>query len=86
MSGVRRAWWTRRILQGVYRWVGNGPGEPATPESRELNPDCPAGYKKPHNTMSVVLAQMVVLPPKSWVVAMGRLAGIKPDQVLPQLW
>ena len=61
-----------------------GAGGPATPGGRELNPDCPANHENSHNTLSVVLAQMVALPPKSRVVAMGRLAGTRPDQELPQ--
>ena len=61
-----------------------GAGKPATPEGRELNPDCHAKNNTSHNTLSVVLAQMVALPPKSRVVVMGRLAGSRPDQELPQ--
>jgi hypothetical protein len=33
-------------------------------DGRELNPDGPANYENPHDTMSVVLAHMVTLPPK----------------------
>ena len=51
-----------------------GAGEPASLVCEGLNPDSPANHKDAHNTLSIVSAQMVVLPPKSRVVPMGRMS------------
>ena len=42
---------------------------------RELIPDSPADHKAPNNTLSIVSAQMVVLPPKLLAIAMGLSSG-----------
>jgi hypothetical protein len=48
-----------------------------------MNPDSPVEFVSSHNTLSIVLAQMVVLPPKSRVV-MGRILKDRQCQDLPQ--
>jgi len=57
-----------------------GAGEPDSLTDRELNPDDPATCKSSHNTMSIVLAQMVTLPPRSRIVAMGRMLSKESGQ------
>jgi hypothetical protein len=57
-----------------------GAGEPANLDDRELNPDDPVTYNNSHNTMSIVLAQMVTLPLRSRIVAMGRVVSKEPSQ------
>jgi len=55
-------------------------GEPDSLNDRELNPDDPATRKNSHNTMSNELAQMVTLPPRSRIVAMGRIMSKESGQ------
>ena len=57
-----------------------GAGEPDSLTDRELNPDDPATRKYSYNTMSIVLAQMVTLPPRSRIVAMGRMMSKESGQ------
>ena len=57
-----------------------GAGEPDSLTDRELNPDDPAIRKNSHNTLSIVLAQMVTLPPRSRIVTMGRMLSKKSGQ------
>jgi len=56
---------------------GTGRGRTRQPE---LNPDDPATRKNYHNTMCIVLAQMVTLPPRSRAVAMGRIMSKESGQ------
>ena len=48
-----------------------GAGEPASLVCEGLNPNGPANHESAPNILSIVSAQMVVLPPKSRVALMG---------------
>jgi hypothetical protein len=50
-----------------------GAGGLASLNCRELNPDSPSSHDIPNDTLSIVSAQMVVLPSKSRFVAMRRM-------------
>ena len=61
-----------------------GVGKPASLVCGDLNPNSLANRENAHNTLSVVSAQMVTLPPKSQVVVMGRLSNSRQGQDLPR--
>jgi hypothetical protein len=62
-----------------------GAGGLASLNCRELNPDCPASHDTPNNILSIVSAQMVLLPQKSRFVAVGRMSGNRQGQDPPRV-
>jgi hypothetical protein len=61
-----------------------GAGGLASLVCRELDPDSPADHNSSHNNLSIVLAQRVVLPPRSRVFVMVRMLRDRQDQDLPR--
>jgi hypothetical protein len=61
-----------------------GAGRLASLVRRELNPGSPVEHIDSQNILSIVLAQMVMLPPRSRVVAMGRMSRDRQRLGLPQ--
>ena len=47
-----------------------GAGKVASRNCGDVNPDCPVTHKISHNDLSIVSAQMIVVPPRSRVVLM----------------
>jgi hypothetical protein len=61
-----------------------GAGRPESLVRGELNPDSPVFHNWPNNTCSILPSQLVILPPRSRVIVMERIAGERQSEGLPR--
>jgi len=61
-----------------------GAGRPESLVRGELNPDSPVFHNWPNNTCSILPSQLVILPPRSRVIVMGRITGERQSEGLPR--